>query len=55
MHQNDNTYKVREVVVEEQFGDRVEIRSGLDPGDELVAANAILLKPALVQSFRKPS
>jgi hypothetical protein len=44
-------WRITQIQVGEQIGDRVEILSGLKGGEKVVGKGAILLKPLLVQSL----
>lgn len=47
-----NTWRVTEVQVGEPRNEEVEILSGLEPGERIVAKGAILFKPLVVRSLR---
>ncbi len=44
-------WRIREVLVGESIGDRVEILKGLEGGERIIGNGAILLKPMLVQAL----
>ena len=48
-------WKVTEIKAGEQHGQRVEVLDGLKPGDRVIGAGAILLKPIAVQAVHEGS
>jgi hypothetical protein len=48
-------WRVAEVKMGEQFGNRAEVLHGLKPGDRVIGAGAILLKPFVVQDIQPPA
>ena len=45
-------WKITEIKTGEQYGNRIEVLEGLQPGDRVIGAGAILLKPYVVQDIQ---
>ena len=45
-------WKVTKIITGEQYGSRIEVLEGLQPGDRVIGGGAILLKPYVVQDVQ---